>query len=164
VKGEHLTAEALLGGDARGFAGGPLFIARLCPTDYHRYHYPDDGRTLESFPVRGALHSVNPAALAFRGDILSTNERHVSILETKHFGKLAYIEVGALMVGLIRQTHDEKQPFHRGDEKGTFLFGASTVVLLGEKGAWIPDADLLEQTSTHRRETLVRLGQGIAKT
>jgi phosphatidylserine decarboxylase len=106
---------------------------------------------------------VNPAALAFRGEIFATNERHVSILETKNFGKLAYVEVGAMMVGLIRQTHAEADPFRRGDEKGTFLFGASTVILLGQRGRWVPDADLLEQTSKFKRETLIRLGQGIAK-
>lgn len=164
VKGEFLSAQALLGERvAKEFSGGPLFIARLCPTDYHRYHYPDEGATLGSFRISGGLHSVNPAALAFRGEILATNERQVSILQTKHFGKLAYVEVGAMMVGLIRQTHPEDKPFARGDEKGTFLFGASTVILLGEKGAWTPDRDLLEQTAIHRRETLVRLGQGIAK-
>jgi phosphatidylserine decarboxylase len=166
VKGEFLSAEALLSGSgtqAQGFTGGPCLIARLCPTDYHRFHYPDDGRTLESWRVPGRLHSVNPAALKFRGDIFATNERHVSILETKNLGKLAYIEVGALCVGLIRQTHPEDAPFKRGDEKGTFLFGASTVILLGERGAWVPDPDLLEQTSKHHRETLIRLGQGIAR-
>jgi phosphatidylserine decarboxylase len=164
VKGEHLSAERLLGGRACAeFAGGPLLLARLCPTDYHRFHYPDSGRTLESWRIPGKLHSVNPAALKFRGDILCTNERHVSILETESLGKLAYVEVGALCVGLIVQSHDEKAPFARGDEKGYFLFGASTVIVLGQPGAWVPDEDLVEQTRTHRRETLVRLGQGIAK-
>jgi phosphatidylserine decarboxylase len=163
VKGEHLSAEALLGdaAKARPFVGGPLLLARLCPVDYHRFHYPDDGRTLESYPVHGALHSVNPLALRYRSEILATNERAVSILETRNFGKLAYIEVGAMMVGLIVQTH--KNPdFRRGDEKGYFLFGASTVIVLGEPGAWTPSADLLEN-SAREREVLVRLGEPLAQ-
>jgi phosphatidylserine decarboxylase len=164
VKGEFLSAAALLGDEARArpFEGGPLVIARLCPVDYHRFHFPDDGETDTAYRVPGRLHSVNPMALAARGDILCTNERHVSLLRTKNFGRLAYVEVGAMCVGLIVQSHLDSKPFKRGDEKGYFLFGASTVVVLGEPGAWRPDADLRERTAA-RQETLVRLGEGIAE-
>lgn len=163
VKGSQLSPEALLGNAERAkpFLGGSVLIARLCPTDYHRYHYPDNGRTLEHYSVAGRLHSVNPWALRYRDEIFATNERRVSILETENFGRLAYIEVGALLVGKIVQTHDESQPFKRGDEKGYFLFGGSTVIILGERGRWKPDADLLEQSAQHR-ETYVRLGEGVA--
>lgn len=163
VKGQGLAADALLGDPekARPFMGGPLLLARLCPVDYHRYHYPDAGRTLESFPVHGLYHSVSPLALAARENIFITNERRVSILETKSFGKLAYIEVGAICVGRIVQSHDESKPFARGDEKGYFLFGGSTVIVLGEPGRWKPDADLLAQTA-EQRETFVQLGDRLA--
>ena len=161
IKGAILNASALL--DERkelaNFVGGPGFISRLCPVDYHRFHYPDDGETLETFPLQGKLHSVNPVALAAKGDILFTNERVVSILETENFGKLAYIEVGALCVGKIVQSHRD-QKFKRGDEKGYFLFGGSTVILLGEPGKWKPAADLIEQ-SAQGRETLIKLGEPI---
>ena len=162
IKGAVLNASALLGErkELAGFVGGPGFIARLCPVDYHRFHYPDDGTTLETFPLEGKLHSVNPIALAVKGDILFTNERIVSILETENFGKLAYIEVGALCVGKIVQSHTDKN-FKRGDEKGYFLFGGSTVILLGEPGKWKPAADLIEQ-SAQGREALVKLGEPIA--
>jgi phosphatidylserine decarboxylase len=99
-------------------------------------------------------------ALQFKPDILITNERQVNILDTAHFGKIAYVEVGATMVGKIIQSHAMDQPFRRGDEKGYFLFGGSSVVVLGEPGAWMPDADLLQQTA-QGRETLVRLGERI---
>jgi phosphatidylserine decarboxylase len=162
VKGQWLTAEAVLGRElAKPFEGGPMLLARLCPTDYHRFHFPDDGRIVKAQRFHGKLHSVNPLALQYRGEILATNERQVSILETEHFGRLAYVEVGALCVGKIVQTHASMQPFHRGDEKGYFLFGASTVIVFGEKGRWKPDGDLLEQTA-QKRETLVKLGQHIA--
>ncbi len=163
VKGIALTAAELVG-DAKlaaPFSGGPAFIARLCPVDYHRYHFPDDGRVVSSARRAGPLHSVNPLALQFKPDILITNERQVTILETTHFGKLAYVEIGATMVGKIVQSHDASRPFSRGDEKGYFLFGGSSVVLLGEPGKWTPDADLLTQTALGR-ETLVRLGERIA--
>lgn len=164
VKGGFLTAEALLGDarEAAAFEGGPLVIARLCPVDYHRYHYPDDGETERSYPVGGLLHSVNPAALRYRGEILATNERRVSLLRTRNFGRLAYIEVGALCVGKIVQTCPENRPFTRGDEKGYFLFGGSTVILLGEAGRWQPDSDLTDRSS-RGIESFVRLGEAIAK-
>ena len=148
VKGHHLSAAALLGNEAlaRDFTGGPLLLARLCPVDYHRFHYPDDGRVLESYRAHGAYHSVNPVALKAKSDVLATNERHITILDTKNFGKLAYVEVGAMCVGKIVLTHTEGE-FRRGDEKGYFLFGGSTVVVLGQRGVWKPDAELLEQTA-----------------
>ena len=123
VKGRYMTPAALLGDAelAREFAGGPLLLARLCPVDYHRFHYPDAGRTLKHYRVSGKLHSVNPVALKYKSEIFATNERYVSILETRNFGKLAYIEVGAMMVGRIVQTHPWDKPFERGDEKGYFL-------------------------------------------
>ena len=162
VKGVALSASSLLADSkwAKIFEGGPLLLARLCPVDYHRFHFPDSGKVLVSYPVHGKLHSVNPVALKYKEEIFITNERQVSILETANFGKLAYIEVGALCVGKIVQTHS-CQEFSRGDEKGYFLFGGSTVILLGEAGAWKPDLDLLEQTSKGR-ETLVRLGDRVA--
>jgi phosphatidylserine decarboxylase len=162
VKGHHLSAAALLANDelAGDFARGPLLLARLCPVDYHRYHYPDSGRVLESYRAHGAYHSVNPVALTAKSDVLATNERHVTILDTENFGKLAYVEVGAMCVGKIVQSH-EAPTFRRGDEKGYFLFGGSTVVVLGQPGRWKPDAELLQQTA-RRRETLVRLGEPVA--
>ncbi len=163
VKGKFLSAGALLGGTswAKKFEGGPLLLARLCPVDYHRFHFPDSGRVLESFSLHGKLHSVNPVALEARSDIFATNERRVTILETQNFGSLAYIEVGALCVGKIVQTDLSREYFRRGDEKGYFLFGGSTVIVLGQPGHWIPDRDLLEQTQMGR-EVLVRLGESVA--
>jgi phosphatidylserine decarboxylase len=162
VKGEHLSAASLMGDAerARDFIGGPLLLARLCPVDYHRFHYPDDGRLLESYRMHGAYHSVNPVALKAKSDVLATNERHISILDTVHFGKLAYIEVGAMCVGKIVQSHLDPA-FKRGDEKGYFLFGGSTVVVLGQPDRWQPDAEILQQTA-RQRETLIRLGEPVA--
>ena len=104
---------------------------------------------------------MNPWALQARPEVFCANERQVSILETENFGKLAYIEVGALCVGRIVQTHAARLPFRRGEEKGYFLFGASTVIVLGERKAWKPSADLLENTR-HQRETWVKLGSSVA--
>ena len=163
VKGMHLSAEVILGNSetARLFKDGPCIIARLCPTDYHRYHYPDDGITRQSYSVGHKLHSVNPIALRYRSDIFAINERKVSILQTKNFGEIAYVEVGALCVGRIVQTHSENAPFKRGDEKGYFLFGGSTVIVFGQKGVWRPSEDILNQTH-NQTETFIQLGDSVA--
>ena len=163
VKGKLLNAKDLLGGSrwAQAFEGGPLLIARLCPVDYHRYHYPLAGETLDSFQIKGKYHSVNPLALSSKPDIFIINERRASILETERFGKLAYIEVGAAMVGKIIQTHDEATTHSKGDQKGYFLFGGSTVILLGEKGKWSPSKDILSNTKDGV-ETYLHLGDEVA--
>ncbi len=163
VKGKHTPLSVLLNDDAlaQKFEGGPVLIARLCPTDYHRFHFPDAGTVASQTRVAGPLHSVNPFALRTKEDILLTNERQIAILDTKNFGTLAFIEVGAICVGRIVQHHAAGYGFKRGEEKGYFLFGGSTVILLGQAGAWKPDADLLEQTALGR-ETFIRLGERLA--
>ncbi|MBS1960833.1 MAG: phosphatidylserine decarboxylase [Bdellovibrionales bacterium] len=178
VKGARLNGPALIGADLaerdrpeglRGvdlsaFRGGPGFIARLCPVDYHRFHYPDAGKVVAHARLRGPLHSVNPIALARRGDLLFRNEREVTILETRNFGRLAYVEVGAICVGRIVQSGKGVSvgtEFKRGDEKGYFLFGGSTVIVLGEPGRFRFDADLVEKSAAGQ-ESLVRLGEGLA--
>lgn len=163
VKGQYLRAKDLIGNEqvAKIFEGGPLMIARLCPVDYHRYHYPDNGHVIDNFRVAGAYDSVNPFALKYKNQIFIKNERHVSIIQTENFGKLAYIEVGAICVGKIVQTHRWNKPFMRGEEKGYFLFGGSTVVVVGEKGAWKPSADITKNTA-NGIETYLHLGQEVA--
>lgn len=164
VKGKFLSEDKILDNEeiAKDFKGGPLLIARLCPVDYHRYHYIDDGNTIESYQIPGQFHSVNPAALKAKSDIFLQNERRVSILGTKNFGKIAYVEVGAVMVGKIVQSHDERKDYKRGDEKGYFLFGGSTVILIGQPGKWKPSDDILSNTKKGI-ETYIHLGDEIGK-
>lgn len=163
VKGQYLTPSALLASDywQQLFQGGPILIARLAPVDYHRFHFPDDGRVLDQYHIPGILHSVNPVALRAHPEIFCRNERMVSILETINFGRLAYIEVGALGVGKIVQTYQGLN-FQRGAEKGYFQFGGSTVIVLGEAQRWQIAPDILAH-SLLEMETLVPLGEMVAK-
>ena len=159
VKGSLLSPRELLSNPEWDgvFDGGPGFVARLCPVDYHRFHFPDDGEVLASWRIPGRLHSVNPWALAGRPEIFLRNERQVTIMDTAHLGRLASIEVGASFVGAIRQTYSGTR-FKRGQEKGLFRFGGSTVIVLGENGRWEIDAAILENTD-RGIETLVKMGQ-----
>ena len=161
VKGNRMNIGHLLGSPRweAVFAEGPVLLARLCPVDYHRFHFFDDGKVLDHYPVRGKLHSVNPLALQMDDKIFSTNERYVCILETAHFKKVAYVEVGALCVGKIVQSADLTS-FKRGQEKGYFLFGGSTIIVLGEKDAWRPAEDILKHTA-EGRETYIHLGDKV---
>jgi phosphatidylserine decarboxylase len=164
ITGHSLQAEHILGtaARARSFAGGPVILARLAPVDYHRFHYPDHGKTIDSDRIGGRLWTINRRALQSKPDILFVNERHVQILETSNFGRLGFAEVGAMTVGRVTQTHPLEQPFKRGDEKGYFSFGGSAIALFGEAGAWLPCQDILQHTSDGI-ETFLRLGEPLAE-
>jgi phosphatidylserine decarboxylase len=163
IKGKSLDAAGLLGSKERAapFIEGPVLVARLSPVDYHHLHYPDDGRTLEQDHFGGRLWTVGWKALQSKPDIYLVNERAINIVETVNFGKLGFVEIGALSVGRIVQKHPFDKPFKRGDEKAVFKFGGSAVVLFGEPGKWKPSADILSRTKDSI-EMLVRLGEPVA--
>jgi phosphatidylserine decarboxylase len=125
-------------------------------------HYPDDGITLNQERLGYRLWTVNWHALLNKQDILFSNERQINILETRNFGRLAFVEVGALSVGRIVQVHPLDSLFQRGEEKSVFKFGGSAVVVFGEPGMWRPSNDLLEHTKDSV-ETLVRLGEPVGR-
>lgn len=165
VKGRPFSVPGLLGPgretQAQPFANGALAICRLCPADYHRYHYPADGGTLDTWEIDGRLHSVNPLALALNIPIFDHNRRVVNLLALARFGPVAFVEVGAFGVAGIVQTH-RKREFQRGDEKGYFRFGGSTIVLVFRPGAMTFAEDLVAH-SAQGIETLVRCGEAIGR-
>jgi phosphatidylserine decarboxylase len=162
VKGHSLDAEQILGKAARArpFIDGPVLLARLAPVDYHHVHYPDHGMTLDQDRLGGRLWTVNWHALQNKPDILFSNERRINILETRNFGRLGFVEVGALSVGRIVQVHPIETAFRRGEEKSVFRFGGSAIVVFGEPGAWQPADDLVAHTK-EGVETFVRLGEPV---
>lgn len=161
IKGCDYSIVKLLGGDhalAREFMGGKCFIYRLTVDNYHRYCYPDGG-VEESFRfIPGILHTVNPIATA-RYDVYGKNCRELTVLNTDNFGKVAFIEVGAMMVGKINNTHTQNR-FNRGDEKGFFSFGGSTIIVLYKKDTVLLDADIAEN-SRDEIETTVLFGEKV---
>ena len=144
---------------AAEFEGGTCLIFRLTPDDFHRYSFPDQGKVLETNVLPGVLHTVRP--LAFRRyPVFSENAREYALLETANFGKVIQMEVGALFVGRI--VNHPLTVFTRGQEKGKFEFGGSTVILLLQKDAAILDEELLDNTR-NGYESIVRLGMAIGK-
>lgn len=160
VKGTEYTLEGLLQSKelAETFLGGTLLLFRLTVGDYHRYTYIDSGFVTGSTRIPGVFHTVNPAA-ASRCPIYRENTREYSLLESQQFGTVLQMEVGAAMVGRIVNAPGSRN-VRRGEEKGRFEFGGSTVIVLLQKGRAILDADLLRNTAQDA-ETVVRLGERI---
>lgn len=146
---------------AKEYDGGYAMIFRLTVDDYHRYCYVSDGVKEDNVFIPGVLHTVNPLANDYF-PIYKENSREYSILHTKEFGDIVMMEVGALMVGKI-VNHHRKYKVFRGQEKGYFEFGGSTVVLLVKKDTVKIDADILENSAQHI-ETVVKYGEKIGET
>jgi phosphatidylserine decarboxylase len=164
VKGKKFSLEILLRSSdlARKYAEGSMIIARLAPVDYHRFHFPMNCLPGEPQLINGPLYSVNPAALKKHTDILAENKRVITRLKTEHFGPVLFIEVGATYVGTIHQTFIPHEPHAKGDEKGYFSFGGSSLILLFEPNRIVFDADLI--VASHRRiETLGQMGQSMCR-
>jgi phosphatidylserine decarboxylase len=162
VKGKKFTLEKLIGNKelANVFKEGSLIIARLCPLDYHRYHFPLDCLPKETHLINGPLYSVNPLAIKQNVELLAENKRTYTLLETKNHGKVLYMEVGATSVGSIHQTYKPNDWVKKGDEKGYFSFGGSTLILLFEKDRIQFDEDLLEASKDHI-EIYCKMGQSM---
>jgi phosphatidylserine decarboxylase len=145
---------------AQKYRDGTLIIIRLAPVDYHRFHFPVSGNLTQSKNIEGDYYSVNPLALRKKAEILCLNKREYTILSNVLFGDVIMAEVGATMAGSIVQTYMGTS-VKKGEEKGYFKFGGSTVVLLFEKGKICIDKDILFNTATGF-ETAVKMGERIA--
>ena len=160
VKGSSYTMETLVRDKevAEGYRGGWLLLFRLTVDDYHRYAWPADGVPGPETRIKGVLHTVNPVAAAAR-PIYKENSRAYTLLSTDAFGQVLMMEVGAMMVGRI-VNRPVTGSVERGEEKGHFEFGGSTVILCLQPGRFTPDADILKNTADGF-ETVVKMGEGI---
>lgn len=160
IKNSYYTVQSLLRNRklAERFAGGYAWVFRLCVDDYHRYIFVDGGRTSKNVKIPGVFHTVNPIAND-RFPIYKENTREYSLLYSENFGEVLQMEVGAMLVGRI-ENHHEKETVRRGQEKGNFAYGGSTVILMTRKGAVEPDEDILKN-SAENIETRVKLGERV---
>lgn len=148
VKGQRWFLTDLLGDRdlAHEFAGGSLLLSRLCPVDYHHFHFPIAGVATEVREIPGHLYSVNPIALRRDLSILWRNYRHLTLIETENWGRVVQLEIGATMVGSIQQEKPQGGTVLKGQRKGKFSFGGSSVILLFPPGRLQLDEDLLAST------------------
>jgi phosphatidylserine decarboxylase len=165
VKGKKFSLRELVQEDslAARYERGAMVIARLCPVDYHRFHFPCQCVPGASKLINGPLFSVNPMALKRNIEILSENKRMVTELETSNFGKVLYIDVGATYVGSIIQTYTPGKSYAKGEEKGYFSFGGSCLILLFEPSKIVFDQDLID-ASLRKMEVRGFLGQSLGRT
>lgn len=167
IKGRKFSVQGLLGAElcSNKFIEGSLVIFRLAPQDYHRFHVPVSG-VIEAFvDIPGSLYTVNPIAVNSKYcNVFTENKRVVSIISTSKFGKVAFVAIGATMVGSITFLKKKGDYVHKGDEFGYFSFGGSTVICMFEKDSIELDEDLIAN-SERSLETLVSVGMtlGVAK-
>lgn len=145
---------------ARHYNGGYCLVFRLCVNHYHRYAYFDNGIKGENHFIEGKLHTVQPVALEGI-PVFTENCREFTVMKTSNFGTAIQVEVGAMLVGKIKNHHG-RHVFKRGQEKGCFLYGGSTVILLIEKDRLVIDDNILK-ASAKGEETPVTMGEILGK-
>jgi len=163
VKGREFTLPEFLGDKslAEQHKNDSMFILRLAPNDYHRFHFPYQGTPDEAISIKGDYFSVSPYALASNfTKVFCENKREICKLNTTDKGEVLLIPVGATLVGTIIETYTPKSNIETGDEMGYFAFGGSTVVVFIDKNKIKIDKDLLSNTQK-KLETLVQMGEQI---
>lgn len=164
AKGQSFNLDLLLGDSllAREYQNGSLLISRLCPVDYHRFHFPSNGSVEEVLNLTGDLYSVSPIALRKKLSYFWQNQR-VRIAYQSTLGPLVQIlPIGATCVGGIFFTYSHRNNLRKGDEIGYFAFGGSTVITV------FPENNLkicskLENASERGYEFYAKMGDYLAK-
>ncbi len=163
VKGQKFDLPGLLGNAdlAAKYADGALVLSRLCPVDYHRFHFPAAGVPGVTRMIEGPLFSVSPIALRQQLAYLWQNKRTITPLQTERFGTVLLLEIGATCVGSICQTFTSGQTVEKGEEKGFFAFGGSSTITIFEPGTVKLAADLAD-FSSRQTELYARVGTHMA--
>jgi phosphatidylserine decarboxylase len=163
VKGQRLDLAELLGSAelAREFAGGSIVFSRLCPVDYHRFHFPVSGVAETPRLINGFLYSVSPIALRRTVLYLCENKRSLSVIDSPEFGRVATLEVGATNVGSWDYTFSPG-PVEKGQEKGFFRFGGSLTITVFAKGR-VKLAEDLVAHGAQQREVYAKIGDAMAR-
>ena len=162
VKEVRYTLSSLLHSSelAARFEGGTCLVFRLCVNHYHRYCYMESGEKSRNVRIPGRLHTVRPAALE-KVPVFAENSREYTLIRTEGFGTILQMEVGAMLVGRICNYHQESRVC-RGQEKGYFQYGGSTVIALLQPGRAMVFPEYFE-AARRGDEIAVRLGQMIGE-
>ena len=163
IKGKKYTFDSLVGNNnlSKHYLDGDLLVFRLCVDDYHRYGYTETGRVSKTKVIKGKFHTVQPIAYETK-QVLSENQREYCLIRTDNFKTIMQMEVGAMLVGKIQNHNSNEHDAIRGNEKGMFLFGGSTIVVALQKDAAIIDEDII-LNSAEGYETIVKYGEPIGK-
>lgn len=163
VKDFTYSLQELIGNSLSAeYNGGTCLVLRLCPLDYHRFHFIDNGVCGPTHKIKGSYYSVNPIALDNIEELYCKNKREWNIFKSENFGDILQVDVGATCVGTIVQTYKENSYINKGDERGYFKFGGSTTILFFKKNTIKIDKDILTQSSLGI-ETHVLMGEKIGE-
>lgn len=164
IKGSEFNLNTFIGNPllAEKYADGSMFIVRLAPVDYHRFHFPVEGLATASTKIKGAYYSVSPMALRKNLEIFCQNKREYCTVKTEHKGEVLICDVGATLTAGIHQTYSANSKVKKGEEKGYFSFGGSTLVVLFEKGQMTFSEDLIKNTEDGL-ETWLKMGETIGE-
>ena len=159
VKVQRFDLEALFHSQelAQRYQKGSAVLSRLCPTDYHRFHFSTDGVPAPSLRMPGPLYSVSPIALRQNLAYLWQNKRELTQIQSPGLGTVTIVEFGATNVGSIKQTYSPNRAVSKGDEKGFFSFGGSATMTFFEPERVELSPDLVEH-SRLQREVYARMG------
>ena len=155
IKNSVYTVDELI--NEKGKKYNYVLIFRLDVKDYHHYVFPDNGVVINSKFIKGVLHTVQPISFK-RNKVYSENSRNITFLDCENLGNVCYIEVGAMLIGKI--VNEKIKVFKKGNEKGHFEFGGSTVVLLLENDKVRLREDILKIQNSGL-ELPVKLGERI---
>lgn len=161
IKDKKYTLEKILRDKklSEEYKNGYFIVFRLSVDDYHRYAYIDNGKLIKRKEINGKFHTVGPIAFE-KFKVYEENQREYEILKTENFKEIIQMEVGAMMVGKI--VNYKKKTFKKGEEKGYFLFGGSTIVIMVKENIIEIDEDILNN-SQNGIETKIKQGERIAK-
>lgn len=162
VKNSTYSVSSLINDEnvANAFIGGYALVFRLSPEDYHHYLFCDDGIIINNYKIDGKYHSVNPIVYD-NYKVFRENTRECTLVKTNNFKNIMYVEVGALLVGKICNIKKQGK-FKKGEEKGYFMYGGSTVILLIQKDALLIDDEIIKNSSKNI-ETYVKCGEKIGE-
>ena len=149
VKGAHFSLHDLFFDKelANMYSEGHMISIRLTPANYHRMHFFDDGVVRQTRLIKGDLFSVSPLALNKVAKLYCRNKRALIQVETKNFGDVALVEVGATFVGSIVHCFEDGQNVKRGDVASYFKPGGSLVLMFLKKGVFLPGEGLVRRTA-----------------
>ena len=159
----------ILGEDSKykgRFNGGTLTHTFLNVFDYHRYHFPIDGKIVEMKKIKGVNavggHTTyDPNTKLYALDCNDTSwqiieTRDSIILDTK-YGLVAVLPIGMSQICSCNFEENLKvgDEVHKGDPLGYFLFGGSDIVMIFE--------EKVEFTPLFEKDKHMLMGENYAK-
>ena len=139
------------------YQGGYVFVYRLSMEDGHRYLFAESGLIEKNVTLPGSLHTIRQMGHN-HCPVFIENHRQYIVINNIEMGPIIQMEVGAMTVGKI-MNHPLRQA-QRGQEKGYFKLGGSSIIVLYPAGSYKVDEDILKW-SKKGFETKVLMGERI---